>query len=138
MGTEITEKDCIKYLECFGFTIKDMSISVPSHRNDIVNINDIAEEIARAIGYNNINSSKFKISCNRNNKIINTNEMKLKNLLIKNGFHEVINDPFTAESNEDSIEVDNPLDSSRKFLRTSLKKSLLENLLITREDNKIL
>ena len=129
LGTEITEKDCIKYLECFGFTIKDMSISVPSHRNDIVNINDIAEEIARAIGYNNINSSKFKISCNRNNKIINTNEMKLKNLLIKNGFHEVINDPFTAESNEDSIEVDNPLDSSRKFLRTSLKKSLLENLL---------
>ena len=55
--------------------------------------------------------------------------MKLKNLLIKNGFHEVINDPFTAESNEDSIEIDNPLDSSRKFLRTSLKKSLLENLL---------
>ena len=42
---------------------------------------------------------------------------------------QVINDPFTQEQDKNSIVVDNPLDSNRRFIRTSLKKSLLENLL---------
>lgn len=129
LGTDITENNCKKYLESFGFIINARLIDVPSHRNDIISINDVAEEVARAIGYNNIKSKKFLIPPKTNNNIINTNEAKLKNLLIKNAFYEVINDPFTSENNQISIEVDNPLDSNRKFLRTSLKNSLLNNLL---------
>ena len=131
LGTNVTENNCKKYLKSFGFIINEGLIHVPSYRNDIININDIAEEVARAIGYNNIKPKKFLISSKKNNikKIVNSDEIKIKSLLIKNGFHEVINDPFTPENNETSIEVDNPLDSSRKFLRTSLKKSLLDNLI---------
>ena len=129
LGTNISVNKCKKYLESFGFIIKDISINVPSHRNDITNINDIAEEIARAIGYNNIETKKFLISTTKENNLINTSERNIKSILIKNGFHEVINDPFTSENNQDSIEVDNPLDSNKRFLRTSLKKSLIQNFL---------
>ena len=47
------------------------------------------------------------------NKKLNRNseEIKLKSLLIENGFYEVINDPFVSEGKENAIEVDNPLDS---------------------------
>ena len=129
LGTNIKEKDCIEYLESFGFIINEMLIYVPSHRHDIKNINDIAEEIARSIGYNNIKPKKFVIASKKTKHTRNDNEIKIKNLLISNGFYEVINDPFTYEQYEDSIEVDNPLDSNRKFLRTSLKNSLIESLL---------
>ena len=129
LGTNIKEKDCIEYLESFGFIINEMLIYVPSHRHDIKNINDIAEEIARSIGYNNIKPKKFVIASKKTKNTRNDNEIKIKNLLISNGFYEVINDPFTYEQYEDSIEVDNPLDSNRKFLRTSLKNSLIESLL---------
>ena len=36
------------------FIIKDNHIMVPSYRSDISNQNDLAEELARVIGYDNI------------------------------------------------------------------------------------
>ena len=44
-----------------GFEHKDNKYIVPSHRADICNINDIAEEVARIIGYNNIPVNNFEI-----------------------------------------------------------------------------
>ena len=38
--------------------------------------------------------------------------------------------------NINSIEIDNPLDSNRKFLRTSLKDSLIDNLLFNERRQK--
>ena len=94
----------------------------------------MAEEIARVIGYNNIESSPFKIKekPDQNNFRIK----KIKNLLIKNGFSEVINFPFESKGDEQSIKIDNPLDSNRSFIRTSLKHSLLENLLYNERRQK--
>ena len=129
LGTNVSENDCKEYLRKLGFLEKDLLIRIPSYRHDIKNSNDIAEEVARAIGFNNIKPKKYKIISNKPEKLINNNEKKLSNLLIRNGFYEVINDPFTQEQVENSIVVDNPLDSNRRFIRTNLKKSLLENLL---------
>ena len=129
LGIKFNEKAYKNYLQRLGFKIDKKSIEVPPHRHDINNINDISEEIARAIGYDNIQPKKFIINSRDNEKIINKNEFKIKNLLINNGFCEVINDPFTFECNKASIEIDNPLDANRRYLRTSLKQSLLENLI---------
>ena len=52
----------------------------------------------------------------------------MKKLLVDFGFYEVINDPFSLISSDSTITVDNPLDSNKKFLRTELKDSLLQNL----------
>ena len=128
LGTKIDEKSSLIFLEKLGFLIRDDFIEVPSHRHDIDTINDIAEEIARAIGYDNIKSKKFSINFNKGSRD-SLEENKLKSLLIENGFSEVINNPFESEAKENSIVVDNPLDSSRQFLRTNLKDSLIKNLL---------
>ena len=129
LGTDVTEEDCTNYLYSLGFVVNNKLIHVPSYRSDIMHINDIAEEIARSIGYNNINSKKFNVVSNKNKKELNHNEIIIKDLLVTNGFYEVINDPFTLDHDDNCIKVDNPLDSNREYLRTSLKNSLLQNLL---------
>ena len=48
-------------MQKLGFKIQSDNIYVPSHRNDVSTINDIAEEIARIIGYNNISAETFSI-----------------------------------------------------------------------------
>ena len=53
----------------------------------------------------------------------------LESFLTKNGFFEVVNFPFTSTKRDESIKIDNPLDSSRRNFRVSLMNSLIENLL---------
>ena len=120
-------EECYRCLNRLGFSIDDDKIIVPSHRNDINSMNDIAEEIARTIGYNNIDNKDFNIQLN-NKPNKDLEEKKLKKLLTDSGFYEVINGPFSSISSDLSISVDNPLDSSRKYLRTNLKDSLIQNL----------
>ncbi len=135
LGEDIDEKECLSYLYKLGFSVKDNYIFIPSYRNDISTINDICEEVARAIGYNNIKRKEFKIHLDNKNQE-SFKENKIRKLLTNNGFCEVINDPFVGENSDNSVIVDNPLDSSRNFLRTSLKKSLLSNLLYNERRQK--
>jgi phenylalanyl-tRNA synthetase beta chain len=136
LGTNISENECILYLEKLGFEIKDSIIYIPNHRHDIRNNNDISEEVARAIGYDNIKAQNINISSKNKTNIVTENEIKLKNILINNGFSEVINNPFVSYSNDISIVVDNPLDSNKKYLRTNLKNSLIQNLIYNERRQK--
>ncbi len=128
IGTEISQKQYEEFLLKLGFSISDNIIKVPSYRSDIKTQNDLAEETARIIGYDNIPINQIKI-INQSKKIKPNKENKIKKLLIDNGFYEVINNPFESSEGSESIEIDNPLDSNKKFLRTSLKNSLVKNLL---------
>ena len=56
-------------------------------------------------------------------------EQNVKDFLIKNGFFEVVNNPFVNVEENHTIKVDNPLDSNRQYIRTNLERSLIENLL---------
>ena len=96
--------------------------------------NDLAEEVARVHGYNNIDNSKIEIS---NNVIKNSLSKinKIRQYMISNGFSEIINDPFVSNSNN-KAKVDNPLDSNRQFLRTNLIESLISNLDYNEKDKK--
>lgn len=137
LGTNISKKQYLDHLTRLGFTVSNNKIIVPSYRNDIAGQNDLAEEIARVVGYNNIENSKISI------KKINTDmenkgkiEEKLKSILIDNGFYEVINYPFSKEINANSIIIDNPLDTNKNSLRVNLKKSLINNLLFNERRQK--
>ena len=133
LGIDIDEKEYLKYLSKLGFgTLKE--IAVPSYRHDISSQNDLAEEIARVMGYNNIESKPLEISKKKDKIFDSVN--KVKNYMIKNGFSEVINFPFTKNEAGKSISIDNPLDSNRNYLRTSLRDSLLENLLYNERRQK--
>lgn len=128
IGINVTENLYINILENLGFKLNNNMIIVPSHRHDIESQNDLAEEIARVLGYDNIPKNKFAID-NQKNHEVDQKENHIKELLIENGFNEVINMPFSEDDNKNVISIDNPLDSNRKYLRTDLKKSLINNLL---------
>ena len=129
LGISNDKKTFEEYLLKLGFKILDNKINVPSYRNDVKNLNDIAEEIARIIGYNNIPTTSFKIPPANTFVDIKIPERNIKDFLIKNGFFEVVNNPFVSLEENHAIEVDNPLDSNKKYIRTNLEKSLIENLL---------
>jgi len=135
IGINLSEAEYMGYITKLGFVIKGGLITVPSFRSDIKTQNDLAEEVARLIGYDNISRLDINIpkSDKKNYKNIET---KLKYFLLDQGFYEVINSPFVNFSSEEAIKVDNPLDSNRKFLRTNLTNSLLDNLIFNEKRQK--
>jgi phenylalanyl-tRNA synthetase beta chain len=130
LGTQISQDNLIKSLTGLGFEVND-NIIIPSYRNDISHQNDLAEEVARVLGYDNIPVKNFVIKNGhkKNNKLSKFNEEAIKFFLVENGFSEVINSSFTPQSTPVSIKVDNPLDINRKYFRTNLTSSLIENVL---------
>ncbi len=135
IGISLNESHIKKYLKKLGFNIDDGYIYIPSYRSDINGTNDIVEEIARAVGFDNIQQRELNLP-KKNNYSKKTSENQIKNILIKNGFNEVINNPFIETPSKKSIKIDNPLDSSRNFLRTSLKDGLIKNLLFNERRQK--
>ena len=133
LGTKLTNDEYINIISNLGFEIKD-KIKIPSFRHDISTQNDLSEEIARIVGFDNIESIPLKL--NTDLAPIKNNIHIIEDYLIENGFTEVINFPFTSAEAKGSIFIDNPLDSNRKNLRTSLKDSLIENLLYNERRQK--
>ena len=89
LGTDVSDEFATNTLANLGIHICNGVVTVPSHRNDLSTMNDIAEEIARVIGYDNIIQTKFEIKDKKTNK----HEIKedvLRKHLINNGFYEVI------------------------------------------------
>ena len=125
LGTDVNEKDYFDVLSKLGFIV-DKKIFVPSYRSDINHENDLAEEVARVIGYDQIKPIEFKSTADIG--IRNINETKLKHFLVDNGFFEVINMPFSDNSKKDCIRIDNPLDINKNSFRSDISSSLISNL----------
>ena len=135
IGIDIEESEYLKILNKLNFVIENNQILVPTYRNDISSQNDLAEEVARVIGYDNIESSQ--ISLPQLKKIKDINKVKrLESFFINNGFIETINYPFAKTEDSSVITVDNPLDSNKRFFRTNLKTSLVENFIYNQRRQK--
>ena len=135
LGIELEEHKYLNYLQNLGFEITDSQIKVPSFRNDIKTQNDLAEEIARVIGYDNIKSEPINLNKLNDKKEFNRVGM-IETFLYQNGFSEVINFPFSSKKEKNSLIIDNPLDKNRENFRTSIKDSLIENLLYNERRQK--
>lgn len=135
LGINISRDQYLEHLCKLGFVHNDDFIEIPSYRSDIYSQNDLAEEIARIIGYDNIPSSNISIPKN-NFQTLENFENKLRTFLVDNGFNEVINFPFTTSNSKSSIKIINPLDSNRNFLRINVTDSLVENLLYNERRQK--
>ena len=125
LGTDVNEKDYFDMLSKLGFIV-DKKIFVPSYRSDINHENDLAEEVARVIGYDQIKPIEFISTADIG--IRNINETKFKHFLVDNGFFEVINMPFSDNSKKDCIRIDNPLDINKNSFRSDISSSLISNL----------
>ena len=134
LGAEIPEETYKDSITKIGFKVEKGEVIVPLFRHDITHQNDLAEEMARIVGYDNIQAADFKITNSESNKNFDE-ENSLRYFLAGHGFNEVINMPFTSNSPA-SLEIDNPLDSNRSFFRTTLKNSLIDNLLYNEKRQK--
>ena len=136
IGIDISEKEYLNYLIKLGFVIEDGFIKVPTFRGDIKTCNDLAEEVARVIGYDNLPREEISIPRSENLNNYKDVENKLRYFLLDHGFYEVINSPFVSLMSDKAIKIDNPLDSNRKFLRTNITDSLVNNLLFNERRQK--
>ena len=126
IGIDITEQEQLGYLTALGFQ-SGKNMTVPAHRSDVDQLNDLAEEVTRMIGYNNIPSQVLALPVMAKKQKKSFEEL-VGNYLINQGCFEVINNPFTDYVGKEAIAVDNPLDKQRAMLRTCLMNSIRTNI----------
>ena len=126
VGINISEQEQLGYLNALGFVAGD-NITVPAHRSDVDQLNDLAEEVTRMIGYNNIPSQVLALPVMAKQHKRSFEDL-VGRYLISQGCFEVINNPFTDFAGKEAIAVDNPLDKQRAMLRTCLMNSIRTNI----------
>ena len=141
LGTDIDEGTMRKILESLDFKLDGNIIHVPSWRSDVGHYSDIAEEVARFYGYNEI-PTKFSTGntrCGRYTEI--QQARRLAGAVCRNlGMNEIITYSFISPSYydkiglpadsplRDSIRILNPLGEDTSIMRTTVLPSMLEIL----------
>ncbi len=139
LGIKIDEKDMIHELERldFPYTITDgkFRVTIPSRRLDIEsNVNDIAEEIGRLYGYQNIKGTLPKVEMRDGNYIGDVKYRKeISKRLRSLGLNEVKTYTLVSPSmasmfdyeDKERIVLPNPMSVDKSVIRTSLLPSLL-------------
>ncbi|MFM7467496.1 MAG: phenylalanine--tRNA ligase subunit beta, partial [Crocinitomicaceae bacterium] len=142
LGTNISDADIEGILSSLDFEItKENNLwtaAVPLYRIDVERTCDIAEEVLRIYGFNNVGiSDSMKISIPKIG--INDCRKRISSFLVNQGFFEAMNNSmisssvrtfFTTQdnSNLNDIAVLNPLSKELDVMRFSLLPGLLENL----------
>ncbi|MDY6820216.1 MAG: phenylalanine--tRNA ligase subunit beta [Deferribacterota bacterium] len=109
---------------------------VPTYRNDLERQADLAEEVARIYGYNNIPVTLPQISIDNNPPSIYVQEVRNLRYLLKTlGFSEVINYSFidsdylnNFDNTKNFLKLKNPLSKKMDVLRTHIFPSLISNI----------
>ncbi len=113
----------------------NLSFEVPSHRFDLSIKEDLIEEVARIVGYDNLPQIKNDPISQHYEKSDYDFINRIKTFMTNKGFNEVINYSFLDRQalenlglDNKSISLKNPLNNSLRTLRTSLLPSLAINL----------
>ena len=139
LGLKIDEEDMKHELERldFPYTIKDgkFTVTIPSRRLDIdSNVNDIAEEIGRLYGYQNIKGTLPNIEVKRGEYVGDVKYRKVISKRLRSlGLNEVktytLVSPSMASSfdyeEKERITLPNPMSIDKSVVRTSLIPSLM-------------
>jgi len=145
IGQDVPRENIIKILEKLGFILDDktkevLKVTIPSWRatKDVSNKEDLAEEVLRLYGYDNI-ESQMPVSAmalpevNKERMI----ERKIKTILsLKNSLNEAYNYSFVGEDQLKKLDIDfsnhlrlvNPLSGIQNILRQSLASGLIGNI----------
>lgn len=141
LGINITREEMVKILEKLDFKVEGNTITVPSYRDDVRMMNDVAEEIVRIYGYNEIESGTMTVPMLVGGL---TEEQKFKkelnNLLCGFGLWEIWTYSFMSAKLYDkiglaaddprrkSVEIMNPFGEDTKTMRTVALPSMLSIL----------
>jgi len=143
LGFEIKNKLIEQTLELLGFKLERQKegwdVEIPSWRPDISIQEDLVEEVARIVGYDDIPTTILSGAppSSQPQNFIQLRE-KISDVLISLGMYESINYPTTSIEGEKRVLIDeeepkyiklkNPVNSEFPIMRRSLIEGVLENI----------
>ena len=141
LGTDISEADMVEYLRRLEIPVEGREIRIPSWRPDLVMTADIAEEVGRLYGYNNIPTTAFRSTTAEGGY---TGTMVLENtagsLCRSLGYSEILTYSFVSPAVFDlirlpadsplrsALRIQNPLGEDASIMRTVALPSMLSVL----------
>ncbi len=140
LGTSIPKEDMVSYLNLLEIPVEGDQILVPSWRPDLKLMADIAEEIGRSYGYNEIPTTDFKTSTQGGYSPIMKLEAKTGSVCRGLGYSEIITYSFVSPTIFDQIrlpedsplrntlKIQNPLGEDTSVMRTTALPSMLDIL----------
>ncbi|MDL2324806.1 phenylalanine--tRNA ligase subunit beta [Ruminococcaceae bacterium OttesenSCG-928-A16] len=138
LGIELTEQQMVDILLPLGFGIQGGTITVPSSRYDVARDCDIAEEVARFVGYNKIPSTVMVGAATARPTARQTFTRTLCTALTGYGFWESETFSFYSPKSFDminlpqnsplrgAVKILNPLGEDTSIMRTTALPSMLE------------
>ena len=146
LGTDVSTETMQDILRSLQFGVDGETISVPSWRGDVGHYSDLAEEVARFYGYNNIPctlvSGESTLGGYSDEQLL---EQRLGSLCRAAGYDEIITYSFISPTYYDKIRMPvdsperesfkilNPLGEDTSIMRTTTLPSMLE--ILTRNYN---
>jgi len=140
LGTVISREDMVKYLKMLEIEVDGDTVLVPSWRPDLNLMADIAEEVGRSFGYNEIPTTEFKNSTQGGYTPAMELETAGGRLCRALGYSEIITYSFVSpaifdqirlpkESNlRNALRIQNPLGEDTSIMRTTALPSMLDIL----------
>ena len=140
LGTDISKEDMVKYLNLLEIEVDGDTIKVPSFRPDLNLMADVAEEVGRSFGYNEIATTAFKTSTQGGYSPYMLAESKAGTLCRSLGYSEIITYSFVSPAIfdqirlpgdsklRDALRIQNPLGEDTSIMRTIALPSMLDIL----------
>ena len=140
LGTDISREDMVRYLNRLEIQVEGDDILVPSFRPDLNHMADIAEEVGRSYGYNEIPTTDLKMACQGGYSPMMLLESKAGSLCRSLGYSEIITYSFVSPTIFDQIrlpqdselrnalKIQNPLGEDTSIMRTIALPSMLDIL----------
>lgn len=140
LGTDISRENMNRYLEALDFEIQGENVVVPTNRDDVEGTADLAEEVARIYGYNNIATTQVKVPSEAKLTPEQKFERLLHTTLTASGLNEIITYSFYSPKEFDklnlpenhplrnAVKISNPLGENTSLMRTTAIPSMLNSL----------
>ncbi len=140
LGTDISEEDMVKYLSLLEVPVENGQILVPSWRPDLRLMADIAEEVGRSYGYNEIPTTPLKMAAKGGYSPKMRFESACGSACRALGYNEIITYSFVSPEIFDRIRlpedsnlrnpmrIQNPLGEDTSVMRTTALPSMLDIL----------
>ena len=146
LGTDVAADEMVRILRKLDFQVDGGQVTVPSWRGDVQRMADLAEEVARFYGYNNIPSTLMRGQTTQGGySPVQQLENRLGALCRACGYNEIITYSFISPTYYDKIrwaeddprrqsfKILNPLGEDTSIMRTTTLPSMLE--ILTRNYN---
>lgn len=140
LSTNIPKAEMVRILSKLGLEVDGETVVVPSYRPDIVNKADIAEEIARFYGYNNIESQPLQGDSCGKYSARQKFESLVASTMVSLGLSEIMTYSFISPKDYDKIllpathprrncvVISNPLGEETSVMRTTALPSMMASI----------